>query len=349
MGLPAYETGVLPLNYIAENRKERAFKNISINKHKSYKPKFHVFFMKILVTGGAGFIGSHIVDKLIDEGHEVVVMDNLSSGFIENINKKAKFYNRDIRDNLNDIFEKEKIDIVYHLAAQIDVRKSVENPVEDANISLIGGLNLLENCRKYKIKKIIFSSTGGAMYKEEDMPASEENREEPICPYGIVKLSLEKYIKFYSLYGIDYAILRYSNVYGPRQNSKGEAGVIAIFIDKILKGEKILVNGDGLQTRDYVYVGDVAKANILAMNLKGIFNVSTCIEKSLLDIIEILKRHLGNFKIEHREAVKGEVRKSCLKWDKIKEQGWEPEIKLEEGIKKTLYWFLERNKNLENI
>jgi UDP-glucose 4-epimerase len=225
--------------------------------------------MKILVTGGAGFIGSHVVDAYLELGHEVVVVDNLSSGSIENLNPKAKFYKMDIRDSdIEDLFKNEKPDIVNHHAAQMDVRKSVEDPIYDADVNIIGSLNLLQNCIRYGVKKFIFASTGGAIYGEQDyFPADEEHPTRPLSPYGVAKLTVEKYLYFYKeVHGLNYVVLRYANIYGPRQNPHGEAGVVAIFTSKMLKGEQPVINGDGFQTRDYTFVGDVVRANVLALN-----------------------------------------------------------------------------------
>jgi len=234
--------------------------------------------MKILVTGGAGFIGSHVVDAYLELGHEVVVVDNLSSGSIENLNPKAKFYEMDIRDSdIEDLFKNEKPDVVNHHAAQMDVRKSVEDPIYDADVNIIGSLNLLQNCIKYGVKKFIFASTGGAIYGEQDyFPADEEHPTRPLSPYGVAKLTVEKYLYFYKeVHGLNYVVLRYANIYGPRQNPHGEAGVVAIFTSKMLKGEQPVINGDGFQTRDYTFVGDVVRANVLALSYEksDVFNI----------------------------------------------------------------------------
>ncbi len=224
--------------------------------------------MKVLVTGGAGFIGSHIVDKLIEEGYEVIVVDDLSSGKEKNINKKAKFYRLNIQDSgLESVFQKEEPDYVNHHAAQIDVRRSVSYPILDAKINVLGTINLLQNCLKYKTRKVIFASSGGAIYGEQQVfPAPENHPLRPISPYGITKLVAEHYLYYYkTIYELDYMSLRYANVYGPRQDPFGEAGVIAIFIKKMLNEEQAIINGDGEQTRDFVYVEDVARANLLAM------------------------------------------------------------------------------------
>jgi UDP-glucose 4-epimerase len=301
---------------------------------------------KILITGGAGFIGSHLADKLIQIGHEVVIIDNLSTGSKANLNKKAKFYKADITDKkISGIFNKEKPEIVFHFAAQINVRESVENPLDDANINIIGGLNVLENCKKIKVKKIIFSSTGGAIYGDADVvPTPESYVEYPMSPYGVAKLAMEKYLNYYNrVFGIPFVALRFANVYGPRQNSKGEAGVIAIFCDKIFSKGSPIINGDGFQTRDFVYVSDVADAGILAFqkDKTGIFNVGTSKETNINDIFSMIRKESGlDCKEEHGMSQKGEQQRSCLDYSKIKsELGWESKYNLEEGIKETVNWF----------
>ncbi len=305
--------------------------------------------MKILVTGGAGFIGSWVVDKLLEKGHEVAVIDNLSTGRRENLNAKARFYEIDIRDkNLFEIFERENFDYVFHLAAQINLRDSIKNPLNDCEINIIGSLNVIECSVKYKIKKIVFSSSGGAMYGDDiKMPTPETEKENPLSPYGIAKLSVEKYLNsFKEIYGLDYAALRYSNVYGPRQNAKGEAGVVCLFIDKMLSGEQIVINGSGEQTRDFVYVEDVADANVLALNLSRIFNVSTGIETSINEIFRKIKNEIGReVKETHGEEIAGELKRSCLSSEKLQREGWKMNYDLDKGIGETVGWF-KREKNL---
>jgi UDP-glucose 4-epimerase len=302
--------------------------------------------MNILVTGGAGFIGSQIADAYINEGHNVIIVDNMSTGVKEYINHKAKFYKIDVRDeNLSRIFKENKIDVVNHHAAQIDLRKSVEEPKFDIEVNVIGSVNLLQNAKEHGVKKFIFASTGGAIYGEHDYyPADEEHPTRPYAPYGINKLSVEKYLFYYNhVYGMNYCILRYSNVYGPRQNSHGECGVIAIFTDKILHGTEPLINGDGEQTRDYVYVGDVVKANVLALKTTGpkTYNVATSEETSVNYIFNKLNQFAEtSFNENHGHEKKGEQRRSVLSYEKInKELGWEPKVHIEEGIKKTVEFF----------
>lgn len=303
-------------------------------------------FKKILVTGGAGFIGSHIVDRLIKEGHKVVVIDNLSTGKKENLNKKANFYKIDIQNQkISQIFKKEKSEIVFHYAAQIDVRKSVKNPIENAKINILGSLNLLENCKRYKIKKFIFASTGGAIYGETNViPTPETYSEYPLSPYGIEKLTIDKYLNYYyRVFGLPFISLRLANVYGPRQNSKGEAGVIAIFCDKMLSGKQPIINGDGKQTRDFIFVEDVVEANILALkkNKVGIFNICTGKETDINTIFRKLKKLTRSSCREiHGVAKHGEQKISCLDYSKVKKElGWQSRYSLEEGLEKTIKWF----------
>jgi len=301
---------------------------------------------KYLVTGGAGFIGSHIVDKLIKAGNKVVVIDNLSTGKESNLNPKAKFYNISIQDaKVSKIFEKEKPDVVFHYAAQIDVRKSVENPIESANTNILGSLNILENCRKFGVEKIVFASTGGAIYGEaEIIPTTEDYPAKPLSPYGMEKLTVENYLNFYKKEcSLDYLVLRFANVYGPRQNSKGEAGVVAIFCDKMMAKEKIVINGNGKQTRDFVFVGDIVKANILGLekNKTGVFNIGTGKETNINEIFGILKKAF-DFIGEglHGPQKAGEQQRSCLDYGKAeKELGWVPEYDLEKGMEETKKWF----------
>ena len=305
---------------------------------------------KILITGGAGFIGSHLADKLIEKGYEVIIIDNLSTGSKSNLNKKAKFYEADICDKkVSDIFLKEKPEIVFHFAAQIDVRKSVESPLEDAKTNILGGLNVLENCKKFNIKKVIFSSTGGAIYGDANtVPTPESYVEYPLSPYGIAKLATEKYLNYYhKVFSLPFIALRFANVYGPRQNSKGEAGVVAIFCDKIFGGHQPVINGLGLQTRDFVFVSDVASAAVLAMETEttGIFNIGTGKETNINDIFSIIKRE-SNCKFEkvYGPAQKGEQQRSCLDYSKAKTGlGWTPKYDLEKGLRETVSWFKNEN------
>jgi UDP-glucose 4-epimerase len=302
--------------------------------------------MKYLVTGAAGFIGSHLVDRLIGEGNEVVVIDDLSTGKKENINSKAVFYNTDICDTgISEIFKKEKPELLFHLAAQIDVRKSVADPIHDAQINILGSLNLFENSRQNNVKKIIFMSTGGAIYGDADViPTPETYKESPVSPYGVAKLSIDKYLHYYqAVFGLSYISLRPSNVYGPRQSSKGEAGVVAIFCDQMLAKKTPIIYGDGRQTRDFVYVDDVIDACIAAANSDktGIYNIGTGIETSITRIFELIRGSTGaECEPIYAPARSGEQKKSCLDSSKIKkDMGWSSKIGIEEGIKKTVEYF----------
>lgn len=295
--------------------------------------------MKILVTGGAGFIGSHVVDSLIKKGRKVVVVDNLSTGSRKNLNPKAKFYKLDIQNSqLEKVFKKEKPEVVLHFAAQIDVRKSMEHPLEDAKTNILGSLNVLENSRKYKVKKIIFASTGGAIYGEaEKIPTPETHPAHPLSPYGAAKLAVEQYL---GALDIPFVALRFSNVYGPRQNSKGEAGVVAIFADKMLHKKRPVILGSGLQTRDFLYVQDAAAASLLAFEKQntGIFNVGTGKETSVNELFIQLKA-LTKFqgKAQRKSSSKGEAQRSCLDARRMSVAfGWKPRYALEKGLKKTV-------------
>lgn len=301
--------------------------------------------MNILVTGGAGFIASHIVDAFIEKGHNVTIIDNLTTGREENINPKAKFYKMDIREDLTQIFEDGKFDVVNHHAAQIDVRRSVNDPIYDAGVNIIGTLNLLQNSIKFGVKKFMFASTGGAVYGEQDyFPADENHKQQPLSPYGISKLAVEKYLYFYKeVHGLEYTILRYANIYGPRQNPLGEAGVVCIFLDKILAGDQPIINGDGKQTRDYVYVKDVVKANLLTLeeNKSEIYNVGTGIETSVNELFRLININFNNsIKEVHGPAKPGEQMRSVITSEKLyKTFGWKPNTKFEDGIKETIDYY----------
>ena len=302
--------------------------------------------MKILVTGGAGFIASQIADAFINEGHQVVILDDLSTGFEKNINPKAKFIKANICDkNLAELFEKEKFDVVNHHAAQLDVRRSVRDPEFDATTNILGTINLLQNCVKYNVKKFMFASTGGAVYGEQDYyPADEQHNTKPKSPYGISKLAVEKYLFFYnSEYKLNYTILRYANIYGPRQNPFGEAGVVAIFSTRLLKGEQPIINGDGKQTRDYVFVGDVVKANVITLNDNNsdIYNIGTGIETDVNQLFNYLNKITNANKDEkHGPAAPGEQMRSVITSEKIFNKfGWRPTTKLEDGLKATVDFF----------
>lgn len=299
--------------------------------------------MKILVTGGAGFIGSHIVDRYISAGHKVVVIDNLSTGNKKFINKKAKFYKIDITDSaLKNVFRKEKPDIVNHHAAQIDIRKSVSDPIFDANVNILGSLNIIKNCVDYSVKKIIFASSGGAVYGEpEYMPVPETHRVRPLSPYGVAKLTIENYLVAVNQYSkLNFTILRYANVYGPRQNSMGEAGVCSIFVGKMKNNEACILYGYGNPVRDYVYVGDIARANILALTkgTGGIYNLGTGVGTPVKDIFQMLKKITGYKKQPKYKALRpGELQKTYLNCARAKKElGWSPKVSLMEGLQQSV-------------
>ena len=302
---------------------------------------------KVLVTGGAGFIGSNVVDLLIEKKYDVLVVDNLSTGKKANLNPKVTFSKTDIRDkNLEEVFKKEKPDFIVHHAAQIDVRKSITDPVFDSTINIMGSINLLECTRRHSVKKFLYASSGGAVYGEpEYSPVDERHPIKPLCPYGASKYSVEKYVELYGInYGFDYSILRYANVYGPRQDPLGEAGVVAIFTGKILRNEKPTIFGDGKQTRDFVYVKDVATANLLALEKKSnakVFNIGSGVETSVNDIMRELKE-LTKSKITpaYGPAVNGEVRSISLDVRLAeKELSWKPKVNVRQGLEETLRWY----------
>ncbi len=303
--------------------------------------------MKILITGGAGFIGSQIVDEYVRLGHQVSILDNLSTGRTMNINPAAKFCEADIRDaaRVKEVFEQEKFDVMNHHAAQMDVRRSVEDPVFDASVNVLGVLTLLEQCMKTGVKRIVFASSGGAIYGEQDyFPADELHPTRPISPYGVAKLTTEHYLFYYkAVYGIDSVSLRYANIYGPRQNPAGEAGVVAIFTTKLLSGQQPVINGDGKQTRDYVFVGDVVQANVLALQCEGshVFNIGTGVESDVNQLFHHIKKSTRSSASENHGAAKmGEQMRSVLTAEKIQQQlGWEPTVSLAEGLERTVEYF----------
>ncbi|MDA0986891.1 MAG: NAD-dependent epimerase/dehydratase family protein [Bacteroidetes bacterium] len=300
----------------------------------------------ILVTGGAGFIGSHIVDSYLAAGNQVIVVDNLSTGKRENIPGKVKFYQMDLKDKMIErIFSENSIDVINHHAAQMDVRRSVNDPIFDANVNVVGFLNLIEHAKKHGLKKIIFSSTGGAIYGEQiNFPADETHPIQPLSPYGITKLATEKYLNYYKeVHGIDFVILRYANVFGPRQNPHGEAGVVAIFVEKFLKKEQPIINGTGKQTRDFVFVGDVVDANLKALNYSSseIFNIGTGIETDILSIFNNLKLITkSNVSENFHPAKMGEQMRSVISNSKAEKLlGWKPKCSIQEGLELTVEYF----------
>lgn len=309
--------------------------------------------MKILVTGGAGFIGSHVVDILIESGHQVVVVDNLSTGRKSNLNPKAKFYQVDIRNlaELEKIFETERPEVIDHHAAQMDVRRSVADPIYDADINVLGALNLLNLSVKYGVRKFIHISSGGAVYGEPVyVPCDEKHPVQPLCPYGATKYILELYLyMFKANFGLDYTILRYGNVYGPRQDPAGEAGVVAIFTGSMLKEKPVTIFGTGEQVRDYVFVKDCARANLLAVD-KGSgqvinlgFGVPTTVNQIFNGLKEILQYPMD---ANYAPARTGETFRIYLAVEKAKEQlGWCAEVSLLEGLRKTVEYFKEKGKD----
>jgi UDP-glucose 4-epimerase len=304
----------------------------------------------ILITGGSGFIGSHVADALLDEGYRVVIIDNLSTGVRANIPPEAEFHNLDIRDSkVGDLFAANNFDAVIHHAGQINLRYSMREPASDVEVNVVGSLKILEWCRHYNVKKFIFASTGGAIYGEQEyFPADEKHPARPISIYGADKLAVEQYLYVMHVdYGLSAVCLRYANVYGPRQNPLGEAGVIAIFTNRMLEGEPSIINGDGLQTRDYTYVGDVARINSIALDLSGfhILNVGTSIETDVVTIYDKLNALTGaNQARIFGSAQPGEQLRSCI--DSSKAQAclnWHPEIGLDEGLERTVEWFKMEN------
>lgn len=303
--------------------------------------------MKVLVTGGAGFIGSHVVDLYIENGYEVVVIDDLSTGRTSNLNPAAKFIEMDIRDpGLKAVFERERPDFVNHHAAQMDVRRSMVEPLFDADVNVVGSLNLLECARQYGVKRLVYISTGGAVYGEpEYLPCDEAHPIQPICPYGASKHTFEHYLFMYQVnYGLAYTVLRYPNVYGPRQDPHGEAGVVAIFTGQMLEGDRVVINGDGEQTRDFVYVGDCARANLLALEVEhesGVFNLGSAVGTSVNQIYQELKAITRYEQDEiHGPAKLGETRAIYLDARRAQSVfGWIPQIGLREGLERTVAYF----------
>lgn len=308
--------------------------------------------MNILITGGAGFIGSSIADAYKVLGHEIVIVDNLTTGRMENVPKGAVFYQMDIRDDgFADIVRDHGIDLINHHAAQIDVRRSVEDPRYDLSVNVLGSLNVIEAGLRHDVRRIVFASSGGAGYGEQEyFPADENHPIAPCSPYGITKVTVERYLHYYHLVrNLNYTVFRYTNVYGPRQNPHGEAGVVAIFADKLLHGQQPVINGDGLQTRDYVYVDDVVHANLLALDMEGTdtFNICTNVETDVNTIFRVLNTLLGSPAEEnHGEAKAGEQQRSVCTFEKLRSHsGWEPQTGIESGLHRTLEWFKTRFEN----
>ena len=314
---------------------------------------------RALVSGGAGFIGSHVADLLLAEGYHVEILDNLSSGRRENVPTGAVLHHVDIgSDDAARIVREGRFDALFHLAAQIDVRKSVLDPAADARINILGSLNLLEAVRAGgHATRVVFSSTGGAIYGDfVPIPSVENMPKDPESPYGIAKLSVELYLAYFGrVHGVDTVALRYSNVYGPRQDPHGEAGVVAIFCNKLLKGEPLTVFGDGQQTRDYVFAGDVARANFAAATAKlpparqvdvRAFNIGTGRETSVLDLAKTLQRAAGtSIPLQHLPARPGELPRSAVSNEKaVASLGWGPKVNLEDGLRMTYEYFASRTR-----
>jgi UDP-glucose 4-epimerase len=303
--------------------------------------------MKVLVTGGAGFIGSHVVDILIKKRYEVVIVDDLSTGRRSNLNPAAAFYQLDIRSpELADVFERERPDFVNHHAAQMDVRRSVVDPLFDADVNVRGSLNLLENARKFQVKRFVYISTGGAVYGEPHyLPCDEDHPINPICPYGASKHTVEHYLFMYQAnYGLPYTVLRYPNVYGPRQDPHGEAGVVAIFTGQMLADKPVVINGDGEQQRDFVYVGDCARANLLALTKEheaGLYNLGSGVGTTVNEIFKCLAEITAYGRAPaYGPAKLGETSKIYLDGTKAGRQlGWQPEVSLEQGLRETVQYF----------
>jgi len=303
--------------------------------------------MRILVTGGAGFIGSHIVDTYLAAGHSVAIVDNLSTGRREHVNPRARLYTVDLGapDALAEVFAREQPQVVSHQAAQKSVRISVEDPAADATINIVGSLHLLEQCRRHGVEHIIFASTGGAIYGDVNViPTPEDHPAWPVSPYGIAKLTAEHYLYFYHhQYGIPYTALRYANVYGPRQDPHGEAGVVAIFVERLLAGDSVTIFGDGEQTRDYVYVGDVAAANLRALETRapGPFNIGTGVETSVNTLYHALEQAIGiDRPASYAPARPGEQQRSAVDARHAAQTlGWEPQLSLADGLRRTVEAF----------
>lgn len=304
--------------------------------------------MKIVVTGGAGFIASQIVDAYIERGHEVHIVDDFSTGQVSNLNPKATVHKVDIADSgTAKLVEQIKPEILSHHAAQMDVRHSVADPAFDARVNIIGFINLLEASKNAGVKKVIFASSGGAVYGEqEEFPAPESHVTQPASPYGVSKRTGELYLSYYQqAFGMPYIAMRYANVYGPRQSAKGEAGVVAIFLSLLLSGKTPMINGDGSQTRDYVYVGDVVAANVAALDSSfiGQINIGTGVETDVVTIFNHLRDAVGSkVEAQHGPAKTGEQRRSCLDATRAAEiLGWRPQIALAEGLRRTAAFYRE--------
>ena len=305
--------------------------------------------MKVLVTGGAGFIGSHVCDEFLRGGHEVIALDDLSGGRRENLDPRVRLAVHDIRSReAAELIKAEKPQVLCHLAAQMDVRRSVDDPGFDADVNIRGMLNLLEAARVSGVKKVIFSSTGGAIYGEQDVfPAPENHPTRPVSPYGVSKAAGELYLGYYrAQYGLPYVALRYANVYGPRQNPHGEAGVVAIFSQRLIAGQGCTIFGEGKQTRDFVFGPDVARANRLAFekDYVGAINIGTGVETDINRLFELLAEAAGSkATATHAPGKPGEQLRSCIDNALAKKVlGWEPTVDVREGLRRTIAFFREK-------
>lgn len=314
--------------------------------------------MRIIVTGGAGFIGSHVAERLLDRGHEVAVVDDLSTGKPENIPEDVRFYERDIRSGCSEVFEEFGPEIVCHEAAQMGVRSSVRDPIFDAGVNVVGSLRILEDCVRYGVRKVVFASSGGAIYGEQrEFPAPEGHPLYPVSPYGVSKLAGERYLHFYRVqYGLSHVALRYGNVYGPRQDPRGEAGVVAIFAGNLAEGKVSTINGTGEQTRDYVYIDDAVRATVLALEKEvppGAYNVGTGVETSINRLYDMMLEISGkNIPPRRGPAKPGEQLRSSIAPDKaLRELGWRPEVDLSAGLKETMRFFgaIEASRSLPGL
>lgn len=301
--------------------------------------------MKVLITGGAGFIASHLTDELIQQGHEVAVLDNLSTGKREFLNPNALFYNMDITDpSIERVFSEFKPQIIYHHAAQIDVQHSLRDPVHDANVNILGTIAILEQSRKHGVQKIIYASSAAVYGPPDALPVDESHPVRPLSYYGISKHTPEHYIQVYAnLYGLDYTILRYANAYGIRQDPKGEGGVISIFLDKLLNGQTTVIYGDGEQTRDFVYVKDIVAANIAAMTRgsRGLFNISRNEQTSVNELLSIMNEILGiNAIPRYAQERPADIVHSRLNNEAaIRELLWKPEFSVRQGLLETCTYY----------
>jgi UDP-glucose 4-epimerase len=305
--------------------------------------------MKVVVTGGAGFIGSHVVDAYVTAGHEVIVVDNLCTGKRENLNPRARFVELDINDAASaELIRAERPDVLNHHAAQMDVRRSVADPLFDARTNVLGTIALLDAARLAGVGKVLFVSSGGAVYGEQETyPAPETHPTWPVSPYGVSKRSGELYCHFYQAeYGLPFVAFRYANVYGPRQDPHGEAGVVAIFSGRMLRGEPVTVNGDGKQTRDYVFVGDVARMSLLALerDATGPVNIGTAVETDVNTLAQTMLEVSGSrSEVRHGPAKAGEQRRSVVDVRRAAEVfGWTPEVSLRDGLARTVEFFRAR-------